>query len=106
MAQYRIDGDVAPIRVRPVAKRVKSLADLDLKARGYLVDLDGTLMSGGRPLAWAQDLLAAIEGRFVIVSNDAEHTSLQLAAQIQPFGGTQPAQYRPRRRICYSQAGE
>lgn len=58
------------------------LADLDLSARGYLVDLDGTLVSGGKPLAWAHELLSRLAGRFVIVSNDAEHTARQLARML------------------------
>jgi HAD superfamily hydrolase (TIGR01450 family) len=59
-----------------------ALPGLDLSARGYLVDLDGTLISGGRPLPWTATLLAALAGRFVIVSNDAEHTAAELAAKL------------------------
>lgn len=62
------------------------LAGLDLSAKGYLVDLDGTLVSGGHPLPWARELLSRIAGRFVIVSNDAEHTSRQLARMLHGFG--------------------
>lgn len=58
------------------------LAGLDLSARGYLVDLDGTLVSGGKPLPWAHELLSRLAGRCVIVSNDAEHTSRQLARML------------------------
>lgn len=50
-----------------------------LEAKGYLVDLDGTLMSGGRLLPGADTLLELLRDRFVIVSNDSEHTPQQLA---------------------------
>lgn len=47
-------------------------------AKGYLVDLDGTLMSGGQLLPEADTLLGLLDDRFVIVSNDSEHTPQQL----------------------------
>lgn len=50
-------------------------------ARGYLIDLDGTLMSGRRLLPGARELLAQLEGRFCIVSNDSEHTPQQLVGR-------------------------
>jgi HAD superfamily hydrolase (TIGR01450 family) len=62
------------------------LAGLDLSALGYLVDLDGTLVSGGKPLPWARELLSRLGGRCVIVSNDAEHTSRQLARMLNMQG--------------------
>lgn len=55
-------------------------------ARGYLVDLDGTLMSGRHLLAGARELLACLEGRFCIVSNDSEHTPQQLVARFADLG--------------------
>ena len=58
------------------------LAGLDLSAAAYLVDLDGTLVSGGKPLPWAHELLSRLGGRYVIVSNDAEHTSRQLSRML------------------------
>lgn len=62
------------------------LDGLDLSATGYLVDLDGTLVSGGRPLSWAHELLSQLAGRFVIVSNDAEHTARQLSRMLRAHG--------------------
>ena len=50
-----------------------------LDASGYLVDLDGTLISGRQAQPWAAHLLDAVRDRFVIVSNDAEHTPEQLS---------------------------
>lgn len=55
-------------------------------ARGYLIDLDGTLMSGRHLLPGARELLALLEGRFAIVSNDSEHTPRQLAGRFSDFG--------------------
>src|SRR5579862_3136361 len=50
-----------------------------LDASGYLVDLDGTLITGQIALPWAGALLRGLQDRFVIVSNDAEHTPEQLS---------------------------
>jgi HAD superfamily hydrolase (TIGR01450 family) len=51
-------------------------------AVGYLVDLDGTLMSGRTALPGAAQLVAGLGERFIVVSNDAEHTPAQLAARL------------------------
>lgn len=45
-----------------------------LRAEGYLVDLDGTLVSGGAFLPGARWLVDNLGDRLVVVSNDAEHT--------------------------------
>lgn len=58
----------------------------DFTARGYLVDLDGTLVSGGKLLPGADTLLDALDDRFVIVSNDSEHTPAQLERQFTRWG--------------------
>lgn len=55
-------------------------------ARGYLIDLDGTLMSGRHLLAGARELLTRLEGRFCIVSNDSEHTPQQLVRRFADLG--------------------
>lgn len=60
-------------------------------ARGYLIDLDGTLMSGRHLLPGARELLSRLEGRFVIVSNDSEHTPLQLMSRFADLGIAIPA---------------
>lgn len=49
---------------------------------GYLVDLDGTLMSGRSALPGAVELVERLADRLVIISNDAEHTPEQLAARL------------------------
>lgn len=48
-------------------------------AKGYLVDLDGTLVSGGAALPGAEELVAALGERMAVVSNDSEHVPEQLA---------------------------
>jgi HAD superfamily hydrolase (TIGR01450 family) len=48
----------------------------------YLVDLDGTLIRGGAALPFAASLLASLEGRFVVLSNDAEHMPEQLSRSL------------------------
>ena len=62
------------------------MPDLDLDADGYLIDLDGTLIAGRNLLPDAQWLLEQVRGRFVIVSNNAEHTSGQLARALRGMG--------------------
>jgi HAD superfamily hydrolase (TIGR01450 family) len=56
------------------------------QAGAYLVDLDGTLVSDGKPLPGAKRLLALMQDRFVLVSNDAEHTPAQLARLLAGIG--------------------
>lgn len=55
-------------------------------ARGYLIDLDGTLMSGRHLLSGARELLTRLAGRFAIVSNDSEHTPQQLVSRFGELG--------------------
>jgi len=55
-------------------------------ARGYLIDLDGTLMSGRHLLPGARELLMRLAGRFAIVSNDSEHTPQQLVSRFAELG--------------------
>jgi HAD superfamily hydrolase (TIGR01450 family) len=59
-------------------------------ARGVLVDLDGTLLAGGRIVGGARELLGLVAGRFAIVSNDAEHTPEELAMRLGSFGLSVP----------------
>jgi HAD superfamily hydrolase (TIGR01450 family) len=60
-------------------------------ASGFLVDLDGTLVSGRHVLPHATDLLERVRERFVIVSNDAEHTPALLARRLRLHGLLVPA---------------
>lgn len=61
---------------------MESLEDI----RGCLVDLDGTLVRAGRTLPGAHAFLEQLEGRFVIVSNNAEHTPLELSRGLKRLG--------------------
>ncbi|MFN7024731.1 MAG: HAD-IIA family hydrolase [Pseudorhizobium sp.] len=60
--------------------------ELDLNASGYLIDLDGTLISGRTVLPDAGWLLDAVAGRYAVVSNNAEHTPRQLARVLNSIG--------------------
>jgi HAD superfamily hydrolase (TIGR01450 family) len=60
--------------------------EFDLHARGYLIDLDGTLLSGRTILPDARWLLKAVAGRHVLVSNNAEHTPHQLSHMLHTLG--------------------
>lgn len=62
-----------------------------LGARGVLLDLDGTLISGGQCLPGAVALVARLGARCAIVSNDAEHTPAQLANRLRRIGLDVPA---------------
>lgn len=62
------------------------MIELDLNAKGYLIDLDGTLVSGRTVLPDARALLEAVSGRYVLVSNNAEHTPRQLSRLLQSIG--------------------
>ena len=50
------------------------MTELNLSAGGYLIDLDGTLISGGKLLPDAHWLIEQTRGRHVVMSNNAEHT--------------------------------
>lgn len=60
--------------------------ELDLNAAGYLIDLDGTLISDRTVLPDARWLLDAVAGRYAIVSNNAEHTPRQLSRALKAIG--------------------
>ncbi|MFB9949025.1 HAD-IIA family hydrolase [Rhizobium puerariae] len=57
-----------------------------LDAAGYLIDLDGTLITGRTVLPDAAWLLEEVRDRFVIVSNNAEHTPRQLSRTLRALG--------------------
>jgi len=52
-------------------------------ATGLVIDLDGTLMSGGQLYPDTKPFLESLSQPFVILSNDSEHTSADL---VQVFG--------------------
>lgn len=57
-----------------------------IENNGYLIDLDGTLLSGRALLPGARWLLESLKGRFAVVSNDAEHTPAELAMGLGRLG--------------------
>ncbi|PZR92388.1 MAG: hypothetical protein DI537_13400 [Stutzerimonas stutzeri] len=59
--------------------------------RGWLIDLDGTLVCGGRAMPGAASFLEACGDQFVVVSNDAEHTPAELADDLTHMGLDIPA---------------
>ncbi|MGX5736663.1 HAD-IIA family hydrolase [Bosea thiooxidans] len=59
--------------------------------RGWLIDLDGTLVCAGRAMPGARAFLKACAGRFVVVSNDAEHIPAELASALGRLGLNVPA---------------
>jgi HAD superfamily hydrolase (TIGR01450 family) len=62
------------------------VTELDLNARAYLIDLDGTLISGRTVLPRALPMLEAVAGRYALVSNNAEHTPEQLSRMLRTIG--------------------
>lgn len=56
------------------------------QARGVIFDLDGTLVSGDRPLPGAVALLAGLRRPHVIASNNSSDTAETLAARLQGLG--------------------
>ena len=53
---------------------------------GYLVDLDGTLVSANRPLPGAAWFVRRFADKMTIVSNDAEHTPEELSDKLGALG--------------------
>ncbi|WMT90447.1 HAD-IA family hydrolase [Pelagibacterium sp. H642] len=56
------------------------------QASGYLIDMDGTLLTGDTLFPDAGWLLEAVADRFMLVSNDSEHTPLQLSRRLTRLG--------------------
>jgi HAD superfamily hydrolase (TIGR01450 family) len=65
---------------------LKLLAAHPPEADGYLIDLDGTLISGTSLLAGAIDLLSSLRKPFVILSNDSEHVPQHIAGMFRKSG--------------------
>lgn len=62
------------------------MSEIAFDASGYLIDLDGTLISGRVILPDARWLLQQVEGRYMLVSNNAEHTPDQLSRMLKNLG--------------------
>lgn len=72
--------------MRPVFPTLQTLASHLPPAEGYLIDLDGTLLSGSSLLAGAVNFLSQLPAPFVILSNDSEHMPQQIAALFRKKG--------------------
>jgi HAD superfamily hydrolase (TIGR01450 family) len=59
---------------------------------GYLIDLDGTLVTGRVAVPGASELVRDLGDRFVVVSNNAEHTPVQLARHLRAIRLPIPAE--------------
>ncbi|MFM0199257.1 HAD-IIA family hydrolase [Paraburkholderia fungorum] len=77
----------------PVASAPESAAGQILAARlllagakGFVVDLDGTLVSGNHVIAGARELLDHARERYVIVSNNSRDTEATLARKLARLG--------------------
>jgi len=57
-----------------------------------VIDLDGTLTVGERPTRGARELLAAIGGAYVVLSNDSSHSPAGLALELAALGLDTPVE--------------
>ncbi|WP_421359622.1 HAD-IIA family hydrolase [Agrobacterium rosae] len=62
------------------------MSEIAFDAGGYLIDLDGTLISGRLVLPDARWLLKQVEDHYMVVSNNAEHTPDQLSRMLRSLG--------------------
>ncbi|WP_439534403.1 HAD-IIA family hydrolase [Polymorphobacter sp.] len=58
----------------------------------FILDLDGTLLRGGHATEGAHAFLRAIEGRFVLLSNNSSETSRSLSGKLRRVGFSIPAE--------------
>lgn len=63
----------------PSLPTLQALAGDPPQADGYLIDLDGTLLSGSALLPGAIGFLSKLRAPFVILSNDSEHVPQEIA---------------------------
>jgi len=62
-----------------------------LRASHYLIDLDGTLIRGNTTIPGAAALLEAVEGRYMVVSNNSTDTASTLTRKLKRMGLAVPA---------------
>lgn len=55
-------------------------------ATSFILDLDGTLISGRRVLPGAREVVQQLEDRFVVVSNNSTHAPEELAVELAALG--------------------
>ncbi len=61
------------------------------RASHYLIDLDGTLIRGNTTIPGAAALLEAVEGRYMVVSNNSTDTASTLTRKLKRMGLAVPA---------------
>jgi HAD superfamily hydrolase (TIGR01450 family) len=69
-----------------VTRQVWAARRLLASARGFVIDLDGTLVSGNHVMPGARDLLDHARGRYTIVSNNSRDTAATLARKLARLG--------------------
>lgn len=75
------------VDVAPETSQVRGLStDLMADARLVLADLDGCLISEGRPFPDARGFVAACGNRLWIISNNSSHTAKALSAELAAMG--------------------
>src|SRR5260370_619073 len=91
--------DAAPVLAAPddgvaagsAAVRAARAIERLTQARGFIVDLDGTLVASGQALPGAARLLAYLGGRCVIVSNNSRDTARSPSRKLDRLGLRVPA---------------
>jgi len=71
---------------RPVLGRFADDNDVIEPGDHFLLDLDGTLLCGGRATEGALSFLHAVRGRFALVSNNSRDTGRSLSAKLRRVG--------------------
>jgi 4-nitrophenyl phosphatase len=81
-------GSPAPSSAAPpsTARRIAAARRLLASASGFVIDLDGTLVSGNHVMDGARDLLDHARDRYAIVSNNSRDTAQTLARKLARLG--------------------
>lgn len=74
------------------ASPVQGREDVIVRGDHFILDLDGTLVRGGVATEGAHGFLRAVEGRFVLLSNNSRDTSRSLSSKLRRFGFVVPAE--------------
>jgi 4-nitrophenyl phosphatase len=76
----------AGILANEAESRIAQIRERLAQARGFIVDLDGTLVASGQALPGAAELLDYVAERYVIVSNNSRDTALSLSRKLGRLG--------------------
>jgi HAD superfamily hydrolase (TIGR01450 family) len=85
----RAEGAVLLSRASAGLPETEPAADGDgpiLPGDRFILDVDGTLLRGGHATEGAQAFLRAVEGRFVLVSNNSREISRSMSARLRRVG--------------------